>query len=55
MMGIETLQIQRVGMVDDKPFGCWATPVAHVQLRTVSFLSHAPHEDGILLSTQLVR
>ena len=53
-MGMKTLEIQRVLMVDDKALGVRAIPVAYVQLRMLALIGDPSHKDSILLSPQLV-
>ena len=52
---MKTLQIQRMGMIDNQTFGVWTTPFPDIQLRVFTFFSDAAYEDGILLSTELMR
>ena len=55
MVGIQALQVQRVGMVDDETFGGRTSPVTHIELRTIPFLCHTTHQNRIFLSTQFMR
>ena len=54
VVGMETLEVQWVGMIDDKALGVGTSPLANVQLRFFAFISYSTYEDGIFLSTKLV-
>ena len=54
MVGVQALNVQRMGMVYHEALGTVALPVAYGQLRMVALLRDAPHEDGVGLRTQLM-
>ena len=53
-VGMETLEVQGMGMVDDEALGVWALPITDIQLGLISFIRHTAYEDGILLGTELM-
>ena len=55
MVCIKTLQIQRMGMVDDEAFGILASPFTDIQLGMVTLICDSPHEDSVFLSTEFMR
>ena len=55
MMGMQTLQIQRMGMINDEPLGSRTIPITDIQLWAIPFFRHTPHQDSILLCAQLMR
>jgi hypothetical protein len=54
VVGMQTLKVQWVGMIDDEALGIGSSPFANVQLRFFAFISYSTNEDGIFLSTKLV-
>ena len=55
MMGMQTLQIQWMSMIDDKPLGSGTSPIADIQLWTITLFRYTPHQDRIFLCAQLMR
>ena len=54
MMGVQALDVQRMGVVYHKALRTVAFPVAHGQLGMVALLSDTSHEDGVGFSAQLM-
>jgi len=54
VVGVQAVQVQRVGAVYHQPLGVRSAPVAHVQLRMLALVGHAAHQNGVLLAAQLV-
>lgn len=53
-MGMQTLKVQWVCMVDDKTFGVLSMPVTDGELRMVALIGNTSHKDGIFLSPELM-
>ena len=54
VMVIQTLQVQRMLVVDDESLRRRPRPVAHGEQWMLALVSHSAHEDGILFGTQLM-
>lgn len=53
-MGMQTLKVQRVCMIDNKTLGVLSTPVTDGQLGMVALIGDTPHKDGIFLSPEFM-
>lgn len=53
-MTMQTLQIQRMGMIDDQSLRIRSPPLTDSQLGMIALIGHTSHKDGILLCTKFM-